>query len=134
MCAYGAHLFYVCCSDCVGVCGNVCCVASVIKDNIFLALECSSMLYVCVRGVMDVVFSVSSVTRGARCARVWEVWVFRHADVVCLCLVCIMWQLSMRGCKRRPYGRGILQSRSHDCHECLLLFTPSCCCECFYNL
>ena len=33
-----------------------------------------------------------------------------------------------RGCKRRPYGRGILQSRSHDClicsHECLLLFTP----------
>ena len=20
-----------------------------------------------------------------------------------------------RGCKRRPYGRGILQSRSHDC-------------------
>ena len=43
-----------------------------------------------------------------------------------------------RGCKRRPYTRGILQSRSHDCligsHECLLLFTPSCCCECFYHL
>ena len=42
-----------------------------------------------------------------------------------------------RECKRRPYGIGILQSRSHDCltcthdcligsHECLLLFTPSC--------
>ena len=34
--------------------------------------------------------------------------------------------------------RGILQSRSHDCligiHECLLLFTPSCCSECFYDL
>ena len=32
-------------------------------------------------------------------------------------------------------GRGILQSRSHDCllgnHECFLLFTPSCCCVCF---
>ena len=30
-----------------------------------------------------------------------------------------------RRCKRRPYGRGILQSWSHDCligsHECLLL-------------
>ena len=30
-----------------------------------------------------------------------------------------------RGCKRRPYGRGILPSRSHNClvgsHECLLL-------------
>ena len=40
-----------------------------------------------------------------------------------------------RGCKRRPYGRGILQSRCHDgfigSHECLLLFTPSCCSECF---
>ena len=34
-------------------------------------------------------------------------------------------------------GRCMLQSRSHDCligsHECLLLFTPSCCCECFYH-
>ena len=32
-----------------------------------------------------------------------------------------------RGCKRRSYGRGILQSRSYDCligsHECLLLLT-----------
>ena len=43
-----------------------------------------------------------------------------------------------RGCNRRPYRRGILQSRSHNCfigsHECLLLFTPSCCGECFYDL
>ena len=34
--------------------------------------------------------------------------------------------------------RGILQSRSHNffigSHECLLLFTPSCCGECFYDL
>ena len=26
---------YVCCSDCVGVCGNVCCVAIVVKDSVF---------------------------------------------------------------------------------------------------
>ena len=43
-----------------------------------------------------------------------------------------------RGCKKRPYGRGILQSRSHECligsHGCILLFTPSCCYECFYHL
>ena len=43
-----------------------------------------------------------------------------------------------RGCNRPPYRRGILQSRSHNCfigsHECLLLFTPSCCSECFYDL
>ena len=31
--------FYVCCSDCVGVYGNVCCVAAVVKDS-FFALEC----------------------------------------------------------------------------------------------
>ena len=35
-------------------------------------------------------------------------------------------------------GRGILQSLSHDClignYECLILFTPSCRCECFYNV
>ena len=31
------------------------------------------MFYVCVRGVIDVVFSVCIVTRGAVRARVWEV-------------------------------------------------------------
>ena len=40
MCVYGACCFYVCCSDCVGVCGNVCCVAAVLKIVFFLALEC----------------------------------------------------------------------------------------------
>ena len=58
-----------------------------------LLLLLLSMLYLCVRDVMDVVFSVCIVTHGAACARTWEV--FRHADVVCLCLVCILWQLSM---------------------------------------
>ena len=55
---------------------------------------------------------------------------------------CIMHDLQFvnvgRGRKRRPNGRGILQSRSHECligrHECLLLFTPSCYCACFYHL
>ena len=31
------------------------------------------MLYVCVRGVMDVMISDCIVMRGAVCARVWEV-------------------------------------------------------------
>ena len=31
--------FYVCCCDCAGVCENVCCVAAVVKDSVFLALE-----------------------------------------------------------------------------------------------
>ena len=35
-CMYMAHAcFYVCCSDCVGVCGNVCCVAAVVKYSVF---------------------------------------------------------------------------------------------------
>ena len=84
------------------------------------------MLYVCVRGVMDVVFSVCIVTHGALDASVWEVCMFRHVDVVCLLLMLV------------EDARRILQSQSHDCligsHECLLLFTLSCCCECLYHL
>ena len=35
-CMYMAHVcFYVCCSDYVGVCGNVCCLATVAKDAYF---------------------------------------------------------------------------------------------------
>ena len=30
--------FYVCCSDCVGVCGNVCCVAAVVENSVFFSL------------------------------------------------------------------------------------------------
>ena len=41
MCVYGTCFFNVRCSDCVGVCGNVCCVAAVVKNSgFFLALEC----------------------------------------------------------------------------------------------
>ena len=72
---------------------------------------------------------------------------FRHADVVCLCAscgssqCCVLHDLQFvnagRGCNRRPYRRGILQSRSHNCfigsHECLLRFTPSCCSECLID-
>ena len=54
------------------------------------------------------------------------------------CMTCSLLINAGRGCKRQPYGRGILQSRSHDCivgnHEYLLLFTPSFYCECFYHL
>ena len=93
------------------------------------------MMYVCIRGVMDIVFSVCIVTHGAVGGK-YECFVMQ------MCLVCILWLFSIlhelqfvnagRGCKRRPYGRGIFQSRCHNCligsHECPLLFTPSCCC------
>ena len=66
MYVYGAYFtfFNVCCSECVGFCVNVCCIAAVVKN---------SMLWVCVVDVMDVVFSVCIVRRGAVGARVWEV-------------------------------------------------------------
>ena len=39
-CIYMVHAwFYVCCSDCVGVCVNICCVAAVVDDSRVLVLE-----------------------------------------------------------------------------------------------
>ena len=46
------------------------------------------MFYICVGDVMDVVFSVCIVTCGAVGVRVWEVLVFRHADVCVVCASC----------------------------------------------
>ena len=72
---YMAHVcFYVCCSDCVGVCGNVCCVAAVVKNSGFLSL--GVLKYVvcfCVGDVMDVVFSVCIVRRVTVGALLWGV-------------------------------------------------------------
>ena len=78
----------------------------------------------------------------------YECFVMHMFYVCVLCIscdssqCCVMEDLQFLnagiGCKRRPHGRGILQSRSHNClvgtHECLLLFTPSCCRACFYDL
>ena len=38
-CMYMAPVcFYACCSDCVGDCGNVCCVEAVVKNSAFFSL------------------------------------------------------------------------------------------------
>ena len=34
VCIWCMFVFYVCCSGCVGVCGNVCCVAPVVKNSV----------------------------------------------------------------------------------------------------
>ena len=52
MYVYGACLFYVCCSDCVGVCGNVCCVAVVVKVNVFFILGVCCMFVSCMHPVV----------------------------------------------------------------------------------
>ena len=54
----------------MGVCGNVCCVAAVVKNSGFF-LPWS--VEICCVFVMDVVFSVCIVRRGAVGARVWGV-------------------------------------------------------------
>ena len=56
-------------------CGNVCCVVAVIKDSGFLS-----------RGVLKFIICLCR-----RCFEKCEC----HADVVLLCLVCILWQFSM---------------------------------------
>ena len=40
MCGYGACLCLYLLSDCLGVCGKVCCVVGVVEDSGLLALEC----------------------------------------------------------------------------------------------
>ena len=70
---YMAHVcFYDCCSDCVGVCGNVCCVSAVVKNRIFSLGVLKYVVSLC-SVVMSVVFSVCIVRRGAVGARVCEV-------------------------------------------------------------
>ena len=45
---YMAHVcFYVWCSDCVRVCGNVCCVAAVVKNSVFLAVLNTAFCMTC---------------------------------------------------------------------------------------
>ena len=52
MCVYGACLFLCRCSDCVGVCGNVCCVAAVVKNSVFFSLGVLKYVVCLCRGWM----------------------------------------------------------------------------------
>ena len=83
------------------------------------------MLYVCVRDVMNVVYFVCIVMRGAKVLVYgnYECFVMQMLYVCVLgascgsSQCCVLHDLQFntgRGCKRRPYGRGILQSRSHN--------------------
>ena len=58
----------------MGVCGNVCCVVAVVKNSCFFSLVVLKyVVCLCIRDVIDVVFSVCIVRRGAVGARVWGV-------------------------------------------------------------
>ena len=60
------------------------------------------MLYVCARDVMDAVFSVCIVTRGA----VGASFVMQMVYVCILCLVCILWQCLMYDLQFVDAGQG----------------------------
>ena len=48
ICMHMAHVcFYVCSSDCVGVCGNVCCVAALLKIVFFSLSVLKYVVCVC---------------------------------------------------------------------------------------
>ena len=55
----------------MGVCGNVCCVAAVVKNSVFFSL--GVLKYVVCRGYDGCCVSVCIVRRGAVGARVWGV-------------------------------------------------------------
>ena len=62
---YMAHVcFYVCCGDCV---------AAVVKDSGFLSLGVLKYVVCLFKGCDGCCVFVCIVTRGAVCARVWEV-------------------------------------------------------------
>ena len=94
-CVYIAHVcFYVCCSDCVGVCGNVCCLASLLKVVVFSLGVLKYVVCLCRVCGGCCVFCLYCEAWCSRCSCIGSVE-FRHADVVCLCLVVILRQFSM---------------------------------------
>ena len=73
-CMYMAHVcFYVCCSDCVWICGNVCCVAAIVKDSVFYSLGVLKYVVCLCKGCDGCCVFVCIVTRGAVGARVCDV-------------------------------------------------------------
>ena len=90
--------------------------------------------------MLDVVFSVCIVTRRCSCIRSMSVSsciccmfvsCVHHVAVLnaAFCMTCSLLML-VEDAMGRPYGRGILLSLI-DSPECLFLFTPSFCGECF---
>ena len=136
----------------VGVCGNVCCLAAVVNDSGFFSLGVLKYVVCLCKGCDGCcVFCLYCDAWSCKCSCMGSMSVSSCIYMLYVCVLCascgssqccVLHDLQFvnagRGCKRRPYGGGILQGRSHDCligsHECLLLFSPSCCCECFYHL
>ena len=149
-CVYMAHVcFYICCSDCVGVCGNVCFVAVVVKNSVFFSLGVLKYVVCLCRGCDGCcVYCLYCEAWSCRCSCMGSVSVSScrccmfvscvHPVAVLNAAFCMTCSLLMLVEDAIGDHTEEAYSRAHNCfigsHECLLLFTPSCCSECFYDL
>ena len=152
ICMYMAHVcFYFCRSDCVRVRGNVCCVAAVFKNSVCFSLGVLKYGVCLCRGCDGCcVFCLYYEAWRCRCSYMESVSVSScrccmfvscvHPVAVLNAAFCMTCSLLMmvEDAIGDHTEESILQSRSHNCfigsHECPILFTPSCCSECFHYL
>ena len=73
----------------MGVCGNVCCVAAIVKYCVFSLGVLKYVVCLCTVDVMDVVLYVCIVKRGAVGARVWEGSVSVSSCRCCMFVSCV---------------------------------------------
>ena len=105
---------------------NVCCIAAVVEDSGFFSLGVFKYVVCLCKGydgwcVLCLYCRACSSARVGKC----ECFVMQMVYVCVLCVsggsfqCCVLHGMQLvntgRRCKRRPYVRGILQSRSHDC-------------------
>ena len=143
MYVYSACLFFI---SVAVIVWEVCCVAAVVNDSVFSLGVLKYVICLCKGCDGCCVFCLYCDAWSCRCSYMGSMSVSSCSYCMFVSCgssqCCVLHDLQFvnagRGCKRRPYGRGRLQSRSHDClivsHERLLLFIPSCCCERFYHL
>ena len=113
---------YVCCSDCVGVCGNLCCVAGVVNDSGVSSLAVLKYV-VCVCKGCDgrCVFCLYCERWSCRCSCMGSVSV--SSCRCCMLVYCVhpvavvntVYGMTCGLLMRVEDGRGIHRIRSHDC-------------------
>ena len=134
--------------DCVGICGNVCCVVAVVEEFLFLSFGvlkyvvclckgCDGCCVFCLNGdAWSCRYSCMSISSCRWCMFMSCVHPVAVLNVA-FCMPCSLIML-IEDETGDHMEETYFQSRSHDClignHECLFLFTPSCCGECFYHL
>ena len=142
MYAYDACSFYVCCSDCLLIRENVCCVAAVVENSVFFSLGVLKNVVCLCRGCDGCcIFCLYCEAWSCRCSCMGSVSVLSCRCcmfVSCVHPVAVLNAAFCMTCSLLMLVENALQSRSHNClvgsHECILLFTPSCCSKCFYDL